>query len=61
MDMHLSQLKLKTSNCVNENYQSLTIDMAKGKLTERYRLELNSLFVTGSCLFKLVNRVFFLR
>ena len=60
MNMLLSQFKLITSNCWNEKYQSLTIDMAKGNPTERYRLILNSLFVTSSCFFKLVNRVFIL-
>ena len=48
MDMTLKEFKLLTFNCWNEKYQTFTIDMTKGKYTGRYRLGLNSIFVTDS-------------
>ena len=45
MDMTLSELKLLTSTCWNEEYQSFTIDMTKDNNTGRHRLGLNSIFV----------------
>ena len=51
MDMTLNEFKLLTSTCWNEIYQPLTIDMTKDKYTGRYRLGLNSIFVSDSCLF----------
>ena len=38
MDMTLNEFKLITSTCWNENYQPLTIDIAKDKFTGGYRL-----------------------
>ena len=43
MDMTLKDFKLSTSNCLNKNYQPLTIDMTKDKYTG-----LNSIFVSDS-------------
>ena len=51
--MTLNEFKLLTSNCWNENYQPITIDMTEDKFTGRYRLELNSIFVTDSSLFQI--------
>ena len=48
MDMTLNEFKLLTSSCWNEKYQPLTHDMTKDKLTCRYRLGLNSIFVPDS-------------
>ena len=51
MDMTLNEIKLLTSTCWIEKYQSLTIDMTKDKYTGRYRLGLNSIFIPDSCPF----------
>ena len=48
MDMTLNEFKFLTYTCWNEKYHSLTIDMSKDKVTGRYRLELNSIFVPDS-------------
>ena len=48
MVMNLNEFKLLTSNCWNEKYQPLTIDMTKDKYTCRYRLGLKSIFVPNS-------------
>ena len=48
MDMTFNELKLLTSTCWNEKYQPLTIDMTKGKHQGRYRLGLNSIFVSNT-------------
>ena len=48
MDMSLSEFKLLLSTCWNEQYQPLTIDKTKDKITGRYRLGLNSIFVPDS-------------
>ena len=45
MDMTLDEFKSLITNCWNEKYQPLTIDMTKDKYTGRYRLGLNSIFV----------------
>ena len=47
MDMTLDEFKYLTSTCWNEKYQPLSIDMTKDKYTGRYRLGLNSLFVSN--------------
>ena len=46
--MTLNEFNLLKSNCCNEKYQPLTIDMTKEKYTGRYRLELSSIFVPNS-------------
>ena len=51
MDKTLNEFKYLTSTCWNEKYQPLIIDMTKGKLTGRYPLGLNSIFVPNSSLF----------
>ena len=51
MDMTLNEFKLLTSTCWNEKYHPLTIGMTKDKNTGRYRLGLNSIFVTNSSAF----------
>ena len=48
MDMTLDEFKYLTSTCWNKNSQPLTIDMTKDKHTGRYRLGLNSIFVSDS-------------
>ena len=48
MNMTLDEFKYLTSNCWNQNYQPLTIDMTKDKYRGRYRLGLNSIFVPDS-------------
>ena len=53
MDMTLDEFKYLTSNCWNEKYQPLTIDMTQDKYTGRYRLGLNSIFVPDSSLFQI--------
>ena len=45
MKMRLTEVKLLTSSCWNEKYQTLIIDMTKGKHTRRHRLGLNFMFV----------------
>ena len=45
MDKTLNFFKYLTSTCWDENYQTVTIDMTKGKYTGRYRLGLNSLLL----------------
>ena len=52
MDMTLDEFKYLTSTCWNEKYQPLTIDMAKDKFCGRYRLGLNSIFVSDSSPFQ---------
>ena len=52
MDMTLNEFKLLTSTCLKKNYQPFTLDMTKGKLTGRYRLGLNSIFVPDSSPFQ---------
>ena len=55
MDMTLNEFKYSTSTCWNKNHQPLTIDMTKDKYQRRYRLGLNSIFVTKITLrFKLI-------
>ena len=51
-DMTLNELKFLTSTCWNKNYQPLTIDMTKDKITGRYLLGLNSIFVPDSSPFQ---------
>ena len=48
MDMTLNEFKLLTCTCWNEKYQPVSIDMTKDKNTRRYRLEMNSIFVSNS-------------
>ena len=48
MDMNFNEFKYLTTNCWNEKYQPLTIDMTKDKYTGQYRLGLNSIFVPQS-------------
>ena len=48
MDMTLNEFKLLTSTCWNEKYQPVTIDMTKDKNTGRYRIGLNSKFVSNT-------------
>ena len=48
MGMTLNEFKLLTSTCWNEKYQPLTSDMIKDKNCGRYRLGLNSIFVSNS-------------
>ena len=48
MDMTLNEYKSLTSNCWNEKYQPLTIDMSKDKYQGRYRLGLKNIFVPNS-------------
>ena len=47
-NMTLNEFKYLTSTCSNEKHQPLTIDMTKDKYTGRYRLGVNSLFVSNS-------------
>ena len=51
MDMTLDEFKYLTSTCLNEQYQPLTIDKAKDKYCDHYRLGLNSIFVPDSSRF----------
>ena len=51
MDMTLTEFKLLTSTCWNENHQSFTIDTTRGEYAGRYRIGLNSIFVPDSSLF----------
>ena len=44
----LNEFKYVTSTCWSKNYQPLTIDMTKDKYHGRYRLGLNSIFVSVS-------------
>ena len=53
--MTFTEFKLLTSNCWNEKYQALTIDLTKDKYTGRYRLGLNFVFVPDTILFKYPN------
>ena len=48
MDLTLNDFELLPSFYWNEKYQPLTIDMTKCKYTGRYRLGLDSIFVTDS-------------
>ena len=48
MDMTLDDYKYLTSTCLVKKHQPLTIYMTKDKFTGRYRLGLNSLFVSNS-------------
>ena len=48
MGMTLSEYKNLTSTCWNEKYQPLTIDMTKDRYQGRYRLGLNSIFISDS-------------
>ena len=48
MYMTLNESKNLTNFCWNEKYQTLTIDMTKGRFQDRYRLGLNSIFVRDS-------------
>ena len=48
MDMTLNEFKYLTSTCWDKNYQPLDIDMTKNAYDGRYRLGLNSIFVTDS-------------
>ena len=48
MDVTLNEFKFLMSTCWNEKYQPLTIDMTKDKYTGRYRLGLNSVFISDS-------------
>ena len=51
MDMTLNEFKNFTNVFWNEKYQPLTIDMTKDVFCGRYRLGLNSIFVSNSSLF----------
>ena len=51
IDTILNEFKILTSNCWNEKYQPLTIEMTKDKFSGRYRLRLNSLFIPDTCPF----------
>ena len=46
MDMTLYESKLLTSTCWNDKYRPLTNDMTENKFCVRYRLGLNSIFVS---------------
>ena len=48
MDMTIDDFKYLTSTCWNEKYHPLTIDSIKDTYTGRYRLGLNSIFVSDS-------------
>ena len=48
MDMTFNEFNLLTYTCWNKNYQPPTIDMTKDKFCGRYRLGLNSIFVTNT-------------
>ena len=48
MDMTLNEFKFLATTCWNEKYQPLTIDMTKDKFCGRYRLGLNSIFVSDT-------------
>ena len=48
MDMILNGFNFLTNTCCIEKYQPLTNDMTKDNNTGRYRLGLNSLFVSDS-------------
>ena len=48
LDLTLNEFNFLTFTCWNEKYQLLTIDMTKDKITGRYRLGLNSIFVPDS-------------
>ena len=48
MDITLGKFNLLKSTCWNEKYQPLTIDVIKEKCTGRYRLGLNSIFISDS-------------
>ena len=48
MDMTLKEFEILRSTCWNEKYQPLTFDKTKDKFCGRYRLGLNSIFVTDS-------------
>ena len=52
-DMTLDEFKYLTSTSWNEKYQPLTIGMTKDRYTCRYRLGLNSLFISYSSLFQI--------
>ena len=45
MDMTLNEFKSLISNCWNEKFKPLTIDMKKDENIGRYRLGLNSMFI----------------
>ena len=47
------EFKCLTSACWDKQHLPLTIDLAKGNYIGRYRLGLNSIFVTDSSLFKI--------
>ena len=53
--MSLSENKYPTSTCWNEKYQPQTFDMTKDKITGRYRLGLNSIFLPDSSPFQEMN------
>ena len=46
--MTLNEFKYLTSNCWNDKYHPLTIDMTKDKYMGRYRLGLIKIFVPDS-------------
>ena len=46
MEMTLNEFKLLSSTCWIEKYELLTVDMTNDKFTGRYRLGLNSIFVS---------------
>ena len=48
MDMTRNRFKLFTTTSWNKHYQPHTIDVTKDKITGRYRLELNNVFVPDS-------------
>ena len=51
MDITLNNLKYLASTCLNEKYQSFTIDMTKDEYTGRYRLGLTSIVLPKISLF----------
>ena len=54
MDMNLNDFKILTSTCWEKNYQPLTNDMTKDKVTGRYRLRLNSIILADSSPFQII-------
>ena len=57
MDMTLIEFKYLTSFCWDKKYQPVTIDMNKDRHTGRYRLALDSIFVSLSTITKKLDEV----
>ena len=60
MDLTLNEFQYLTSTCWDKQYQPLTIDVTKDKITGRSRLGFNSIFVPDSSPFLIFKRVFIL-